>query len=171
MPYNPQIHHRRSIRLKGHNYAAPGYYFVTLCVEQRSHLFGKVVSGKMVLSPLGEIVRQEWKKSAEIRSEIEFDEWVIMPNHFHALIQILPSNQDAPAPSRPFQMRARSLSSLMAGFKAASTREINKFRHQEGARVWQRNYYESIVRDADGVVRVRNYIRNNPRNWQMDKFR
>ncbi len=91
MQYDPQIHHRRSIRLKGYDYTQPGAYFVTICTYQHAEIFGEVVEGKMRLNPLGEIVREEWSKTAQIRQEVELheDEFAILPNHFHGIIWIV----------------------------------------------------------------------------------
>ena len=91
MKYNPDIHHRRSIRLKGYDYAQPGAYFVTICTYHRDEIFGEVINGEMNLSPLGEIVWSEWMRSSEIRKEIRIfdDEFIIMPNHLHGMCWIV----------------------------------------------------------------------------------
>jgi hypothetical protein len=87
MKYNPKIHHRRSIRLKGHDYTQPGGYFITICTYRRDEIFGEVISGEMKLSPLGRIVEEEWFRSGEIRKEIQLfeDEFVVMSNHLHGI--------------------------------------------------------------------------------------
>jgi hypothetical protein len=90
MKYNPAIHHRRSIRLKGHDYSRPGAYFVTIVTQDRLHLFGEVKNGKMILNEFGIIVAEEWKRSEEIRKEIIIDVFVIMPNHIHGILMINP---------------------------------------------------------------------------------
>lgn len=88
MKYNPEKHHRRSIRLRGYDYSQPGAYFITICTKNRVCLFGDVVDGKMVMSPLGKIVADEWIKTGEIRHNVDLDEWVVMPNHFHGILII-----------------------------------------------------------------------------------
>ena len=88
MKYNPQHHHRRSIRLPNYDYSRSGIYFVTICTHQKQCLFGEIDRGKMFLNQIGNIVREEWLKSAQIRKEIELDEWVIMPNHLHGIVLI-----------------------------------------------------------------------------------
>lgn len=88
MQYNPDLHHRSSIRLKGYDYSQPGAYFITICTHNRACLFGHIVNGAMVLNDVGKIVADEWMKSDEIRNEIELDEWVVMPNHMHAIVMI-----------------------------------------------------------------------------------
>jgi putative transposase len=91
MKYDPRRHHRRSIRLKGYDYRQPGAYFVTICTCQREELFGQIVDGEMQLSPLGELIKREWFRSAQMRREIELfdDELVIMPNHIHGIVHIV----------------------------------------------------------------------------------
>jgi putative transposase len=88
MKYDPNIHHRRSIRLPGYDYSQSGAYFVTICAYQRQCLFGDVVDGQMVLNQYGAIVADEWQKSSVIRREIELDAWMVMPNHFHGIVII-----------------------------------------------------------------------------------
>ena len=93
MPYDPNKHHRRSIRLTSYDYASEGLYFITLCCHQRQHLFGTVVEGTMQLNTLGQIVAEEWLKTLEIRPNFALGEWVIMPNHLHGVVIVRPSNQ------------------------------------------------------------------------------
>lgn len=88
MKYNSEIHHRRSIRLKGYDSSRKGAYFVTICDQNRECLFGEIVDGVMRLNHMGKIVADEWVKTAKIRNEIELDEWVVMPNHFHGILVI-----------------------------------------------------------------------------------
>lgn len=88
MRYNPDIRHRRFIRLQGYDHSQAGAYFVTLCAQHRERLFGEIVNGEMRLNEAGEMVADEWIKSAEIRNEIELDQWVVMPNHFHGILVI-----------------------------------------------------------------------------------
>ncbi len=88
MRYDPAVHHRRSLRLKGYNYADAGAYFVTICTRDKECLFGEVVDGEMRLNRHGLIVREEWIRSAQIRTEVELDEYVVMPNHMHAIVMI-----------------------------------------------------------------------------------
>jgi REP element-mobilizing transposase RayT len=97
MPYNPQKHHRKSIRLKGYDYSRAGAYFVTICTKDRRHLLGKIVTGEMVLSPAGEMVEQIWNEIPENYSDVDIDFSVVMPNHFHGII-ILKDNDCVGAP-------------------------------------------------------------------------
>ena len=176
MKYDPAKHHRRSIRLRGYDYSQAGYYFVTICCYRRQRLFGKIVDGAMQLNQYGEIVKNEWHQSSLIRQEIELDEYIIMPNHFHGIVIIkpvgtkglspLPSSARSTHPS----MKPRSLSSLMTGFKSAVTKNINIIRNAPGTPVWQRNYYEHIIRNENALNNIRRYIINNPLSWHVDQL-
>ena len=94
--YNPQIHHRRSIRLKGYDYAQAGLYFITICCEGRIHRFGHIKNGEMILNEYGQIAFNEWVKTPQLRPNIELGEFIIMPNHFHGIIQIGMGELDSP---------------------------------------------------------------------------
>ncbi|UBF23688.1 transposase [Kovacikia minuta CCNUW1] len=185
MKYNPDKHHRRSIRLQGYDYASAGMYFVAICTYQRQCLFGAVVDGEMQLNDDGRMVSDEWIRSRNIRQEIDFDAWVIMPNHIHGIVVIYPPNLSqhsvgahgrAPlqnvAPQRfgIAYRKPRSLSSFIAGFKSAATKQINMMRNAPGTPVWQRNYYEHIVRNEESLQHLRQYIHNNPLSWQEDQL-
>jgi len=219
MTYDPERHHRRSIRLAGYDYTQAGAYFVTLVTHQRECLFGEIVDGEMLLNEIGRIVRDEWFRSAEIRREIALDpdEFVVMPNHIHGIVWICNMGDDvgshgvgadgvgadgvgadgvgahgvgadgvgahgvgadgvgadgvgahgrAPLPG---QRLPRSLSSFIAGFKSAVTKRINEYRGTPGVPVWQRNYFEHIIRDDGELERIRQYIMNNPALWKEDR--
>jgi len=154
MKYDPQIHHRRSIRLKGYDYTHPGAYFVTICTYQREEFFDEGIEGRMRLNPSGEIVREEWLKTAQIRQEVEIyeDEFVIMPNHFHGIIWIVDTTVGATRrvartcnPHVASTMRSRTLISgaicaILGQFKSITAKRINALRNSQGAVVWQRNY-------------------------------
>ena len=174
MKYDPNKHHRRSIRLPGYDYSQAGFYFVTICCQGRQCLFGKISNGEMQLNQYGEIVRQEWLKSPAIRQEIELDEYVVMPNHFHGIVIIQPvrANRRSPLPSNrsPLRMQPRSLSSFIAGFKSSVTKKINIIRHTPGTKIWQRNYYEHIIRNETALNKIRQYIINNPLSWEIDQL-
>jgi putative transposase len=183
MKYNPDIHHRRSVRFKGYNYSQAGAYFITVCVHNRECIFGKIVNGKMILNEFGDIVAGEWIKSAEIRDEIELDEWVVMPNHFHGIAIIVgvlqrtgrgdrpvaPTSTELQTPITPAGPTKKSIGALMAGFKSAVTKRINKIRKTPGAKLWQRNFYEHIIRNENEINRIRQYIINNPIEWGSDR--
>jgi REP element-mobilizing transposase RayT len=102
MKYNPNIHHRRSIRLKGYDYSQNGLYFITICTQNREHLFGTITNGQMALNPMGEIAHNEWFKTASMRPNIRLHEFIVMPNHIHGIIEIIPT---PPHPVRTHCMR------------------------------------------------------------------
>lgn len=183
MPYNPAIHYRRSIRLPGYDYTQSGAYFVTICAYQKECLFGEIVDGQMRLNQYGQIVADEWKQSSVIRKEIQLDASIVMPNHFHGIVVItnnmiqvsdrVEANNPVGANCRsPLQssMKPKSLSSLIAGFKSITTKQINILRNAPGTSVWQRNYYEHIIRSQDALNRIREYIINNPNSWETDQL-
>ena len=183
MKYNPEYHHRRSIRLQGYDYSQTGIYFVTICTHQRQCLFGEIRNGKMILNQIGKIVSQEWLKSAEIRQEITLDEWIIMPNHLHGIVAIdkKENYQGADhfkgedhfkgaslAPLQEDKRKPKSLSSFIGGFKSSVTKRIKPICDHSNPVIWQRNYYESIVRDENQLNQIREYIINNPQKWDED---
>ncbi len=167
-----QLHHRRSIRLKEYNYSEEGEYFITIVTQNRIHLFGEISSEEMRLSPIGQIVQEEWLKTPSIRHEIELGSYVIMPNHFHAIVHITntePSRGDRPvAPTKRPGLTKKSIGSLVAGFKSSATIRINRHRGLPGVPVWQRNYYEHIIMSDDEYGRIDAYINSNPANWLND---
>ena len=165
---------RRPTRLEGFSYSQGAMYFVTVCSHERRCVFGSVRAHQgvphVVPNVYGRIVSEEWERSALLRESISLDSWVLMPNHLHALVLInAPCETAAPQHISPSQQRKpRSLSSLMAQFKATATRRIHAHRRERDlpeAVVWQRNYYDHIVRSEDDARRIREYIANNPARW------
>jgi REP element-mobilizing transposase RayT len=178
--YNPDIHHRRSIRLRHYDYRQAGAYYVTFCTYNRLSIFGKIVDGKMVLNKIGQIAATEWERSPEIRREIELDAWVIMPNHMHAIVLITESNIENTPPNksnispntaiRGLGSIKRSLSSLVQGFKSSATLKINAHRKTPRLPVWQRNLWEEVIKSEERLNEIRDYIINNPRRWSEDDY-
>jgi REP element-mobilizing transposase RayT len=194
MTYNPDIHKRQSIRLKGYDYSQSGLYFITICCYQRECLFGNIINSQMILNNFGQLIKEEWLKSAEIRKEIELDDFVIMPNHFHGIVIInqeinshfmkndvdfqdnnvgangrSPLQQIQSSPPK-ISMKPKSISSLIAGFKSATTKKINVIRNTHQNPVWQRNYYDHIIRNDESLARIREYVQNNPLSWENDQL-
>lgn len=191
MPYDPARHHRRSIRLKGYDYTQPGAYFITLCTQNREHLFGAVVEGEMRLNAWGKIAREEWFTTARLRPYVRLDEreFVVMPNHVHGIIWIVDDDDDGDnvggntivgaqrrcAPTvatttiQSINVAPGSLGAIVRAFKSAVTQRINAARGTPGAPVWQRNYYERIVRDETALANIRAYILANPLRWTGDR--
>jgi len=168
--YNRDIHHRRSIRLKGYDYFRAGGYFVTICARDRECLFGEIMNGEMRPNEFGRIVRDEWVRSAEIRAEIELGEYVVMPNHFHGMVMVKcrGTARRAPTAEQFGKPVSGSLPTVVRSFKSAVTNHINAIRQSPGAPVWQRNYYEHIIRDDADYHRIAEYIADNPRRWAED---
>jgi putative transposase len=174
---------RRSIRLKGYDYSGHGAYFVTLCAHRRRCFFGTIMEETVRLNAIGQIVQEEWLRTAEIRSSIVLSDFVVMPNHLHGIIVIMPDTRAthrvafeaeraphrvAPTP-RPKGPAADSIGAILTQFKSMATKRANALNGTPGADLWQRNYYEHIIRDEDQLGRIREYIVNNPRQWAMDR--
>ncbi len=167
MQYDPEKHHRRSIRLEGFDYSQPGWYFITLVTHQRKFLFGKIIDAEIQLSDFGKIVEDTWLELPDHNPNINLDYYAIMPNHFHGIIQIVETDRvragSEPAPTR------RVLPEIVRQLKTFSAKRINQTRNTRETPVWQRNYYERIIRDEPELNRIRKYIIENPLNWQEDK--
>jgi REP element-mobilizing transposase RayT len=199
MTYDPSRHHRRSIRLKGYDYTSPGAYFVTICVRGGECLLGEVVDGKMQLNEWGRVVGYYWGRMPRHFPHVELDAWVVMPNHVHGIIVITdrptgrgeaslttrslpesapPGPVSSPAkpvsgdasPLRPTGASSGSLGAIVGNFKSVTTRRINRMRKTPGMPVWQRNYWEHIVRDGKSLNRIREYIRTNAARWADDQL-
>ncbi|MCL2683218.1 MAG: transposase [Bacteroidales bacterium] len=175
MRYNSNIHHRRSIRLKGYDYSQAGLYFVTICVRNREHLFGEIQNWEMVLNGYGEIVARCWSEIPKHYPNTILHEFVVMPNHVHGIIQIIePVGAQNFVPlhipkQNTFQkIIPRSIGSIIRGFKIGVTKQLNQF--ECFGVIWQRNYYEHIILTNRSYQYIANYIINNPKNWEKDKF-
>jgi putative transposase len=164
--FNPDIHHRRSIRLAEYDYADAGAYFVTVCANGRECLFGEITDGVMVLNGFGVIVREEWLRTSEIRKEIILDEFVVMPNHGIIVITNDVGATQRVAPTGPV---SGSVGAIIGQFKSAVTKRINQIRDNPGVPVWQRNYFERVIRNDRELTAIREYIVNNPVKWAMDR--
>jgi putative transposase len=196
MKYDPENHHRRSIRLKGYDYSSAGSYFITICTYQRECLFGEISNGEMQLNQYGQIVQLHWQNLPKYHPRLQLDEFVVMPNHMHGIL-VLKDNRDVfhdrndgvgaglvdkfsvekqklsakPAPTVDTGIeRDRGISEIIRGFKTFSARRINQIRHKPGIPVWQRNYYEHIVRDESSFQKIRQYIQTNPIAWEIDQL-
>jgi putative transposase len=156
LPDNP--HHRRSTRLKDYDYAKSGAYFVTICTLNRQYLFGKIINGKMELSEAGRIVENEWLNVKLARSNVSLDQFIVMPNHFHAILWIEENYKGtascAPTIQQFGKVLSGSLSAIIRGFKSAVTNRFNKMNNTEGNTIWQRNYYEHVIRDEQSLKRI-----------------
>jgi REP element-mobilizing transposase RayT len=179
MTYKPDKHHRRSIRLKGYDYAQAGAYFVTISTQGRACWFGELVDGQTRLNLAGEAINTMWLGLPKRFSGIAMDVHVVMPNHLHGIVWIKPvvgAQFIAPKNTNPGAInrvnpgainRAPSLGEIVRAFKAVTTRAIRQTVSAEFA--WQRNYYERILRSEESLNRVRQYILDNPRRWAYDR--
>jgi REP element-mobilizing transposase RayT len=161
-----RTHDRKSVRLKGHDYAAAGKYFVTICTYDRDCIFGNVIDEEMKLSQFGEIVRDAWYDLPNHNNGIDLGEFIVMPNHILVIIII----NDVGAGSEPAPTGKRhGLTEIIRQLKTFSSIRINKTRNTIGIRVWQRGYYEHIIRNEKELNNIRDYIINNPIKWAYDE--
>ena len=205
-PYDPNIHHRRSIRLKGYDYASAGLYFVTICTQNRECLFGEIENDEMVLNDAGRMVERWYHKTQENFPDIVCHEMIVMPNHFHCIWEnvglenaldvganpcvrpvknnhVINEGAHAGAPLRDVvndsdwveNVSGSPLSAVVGWFKTMSTNEYIRGVKQLDwppfdRKLWQRNYYEHIIRNDQSLCEISNYIINNPAHWPDDKF-
>ncbi|MBI3812017.1 MAG: transposase [Nitrospirae bacterium] len=169
MKYSPDIHHRRSIRLKGYDYSQAGAYFVTLCAQNKECLFGEIVDGKMMLKEPGLIVEDCWGWLSKQYPHVILDTWVVMPNHLHAIIMITYDGRGGSRTAPTVMAIRKPLGRLIGAFKTVSTKRINVMRETPAVPVWQRNYYEHILRSEEELIRTSEYILNNPARWAEDE--
>jgi len=133
-------------------------------------LFGRIVGSEICLNELGRLVSSEWRRTPDVRPNVELDEFVVMPNHFHAMVALESSRRGVlHTPSKKFHSPSQTLGAIIRGFKAATTKGINDVRHAPGAAVWQRNYYERVLRNENDLARIRQYVVNNPLQWALDR--
>jgi len=173
---NKNFPDRRSIRLKNYDYSQPGYYFITICCQHRLPLFGKIHNARMQLNHAGEMINAIWHKIPEIYANIKIDAFVIMPDHIHGIIQIVVVGADSiSAPTTRAEIdsaptaeinSAPTLSTIVQMFKRYTTIEYIKMVKQNivppfNKRLWQRNYWEHIIRNETALNRIRNYIYQN----------
>lgn len=182
MPFDPEKDHRLSIRLRSYDYSQPGAYFVTICTNQRSCLLGREEDGKIILSAFGSLVERIWQALPMHLSGIELDAYVIMPNHIHAIItrrgeafaaevsRITSISWANASPPSPFLgSKPNSLAAIIQNFKSVSTRKMNQRNNSAGTQWWQRNYYEHVIRNEKSLLKVQQYIAENPLRWAFDK--
>lgn len=187
--YNPEIHRRRSIRIQDYDYSREGFYFITICTFNHECFFGYIENDEMVLNKFGKIAYYEWLQTGEMRENVVLREFVIMPNHIHGIIEINDSirrgtmllvhqrgtkdqgtYQRAPTTEQFGKPTSNTVPTIVRGFKSTVTKQINGIRNKPGHSVWQRNYYEHIIRNEKSHNRIVEYIRFNPEKWMQDKY-
>jgi putative transposase len=187
--YDPNIHHRRSIRIPGYDYSQEGWYFITICAQNRKNMFGEIINGQMRLNSAGLMVKIWWDKVTSKFSTVQTDEHIVMPNHFHGIINIVVgatsygrSDHDivddkltqTHNQSGQSHRIAPTLGQIVNWFKTMTTNQYIQGVKQNAwpsfhGRLWQRNYYEHIIRNETELKRFRCYIADNPANWQTDE--
>lgn len=195
MEFAPDIHHRRSIRLTGYDYSQEGLYFVTICTNNHQCLFGEIINGVMKLNDVGKIVLEQLNAIPQRFAHIDVDEYIVMPNHIHTIITVgaplagaqyqtsgaqnqtagVDINNMATAKERATARVAPTVGEVVGAYKSLCVHHCLKWisKNEPGrimGKIWQRNYYEHIVRNDEDLNRIREYINNNPGQWEMDKL-
>ena len=200
MKPKPSHLRRRATRLRDYDYSQTGGYFVTICAQDQDCLFGEILSGRLQLNEIGRIVVECWNRIPEHFFCIELDVCVVMPNHIHGIIVLniegasfprsstrtqsnrrgevpspTPQNStgsipSSSSPNRSGEAPAPTLGQVVAYFKYQSTKAINQHRDTPGTRIWQRNYYDHVIRDDIDLQRIRQYITDNPMQWELDQL-
>jgi putative transposase len=209
--FDPNVCRRRSIRLKGYDYAKDGAYFVTVCTQNKECLLGELARGTVVLNEAGKMVESVWKGLQDRFPFIELDQFVVMPNHVHGIIVLKDTgsdlrrgescirpmnnrnfnippdlgneesfqdqdnrNKEGDHKDRPYGTHVGTLGRVTQAFKSTATREYGIGVKKEGwapfdGRLWQRNYYEHVIRNEMDLDRIREYIANHPAGWARDE--
>jgi len=195
MTYNPQKHHRCSIRLKGYDYSQAGLYFISICTQNRACLFGEIENGEMILNDAGRMVENEWLKLPERFQNIALHEYIVMPNHFHAILEIagatlvvdqnnvvVQNNNERGQPQgiAPTESETNTAMGEIVGVMVGAFESIATVEYIRGVKtdnwqpfdkkLWQRNYWEHIIRNEQSYLKISEYIINNPAKWQDDKL-
>ena len=182
LTHNAERHHRRALRLKGYDCTLPGAYFVTICTQNRECLLGEIVDGEMHPNEAGRMVQAIWNELPNHYTGVQVDAFVVMPNHIHGIIVLSPMNLSVeagpcacPDPGHPQGVAPTlSLPDVVHRFKSLTTA---RYRHGVARggwpafdrRLWQRNYYEHVIRNERDMDRIREYILNNPLRWAEDE--
>ena len=195
MKYNPEIHHRRTIRLRDYDYSQAGLYFITICTRNRLCLFGRIINEKMVLNDAGNAVNQCWHDIPAHYPDIQLHEFIIMPNHIHGIVgaEYFPPKPHHPrvvgqscvvGQSPHVDHRAEDipplhhhhhhrvpLGNIVRGFKIGVTKWFQQnMAYPVGKSIWLRNYWERIIRNEQEHAKIAEYINNNPAKWDQDKL-
>ena len=163
--YESKILRRRSIRLKRYDYKRIGAYFVTIATRNRESRFGDIIDGEVHLNDTGRLVKSAWEWLTMRYAYVELDTYVVMPNHLHGIIDIFDQNSGN---REKDQALRKPLGRLIGAFKTVSTRRVNNALETPGQPLWQRNYYERVIRNDEELDRVREYIVYNPMRWDTD---
>ncbi len=172
-------HYRKNIRLKNYDYSSAGYYFVTIVSYKRKNIFGEIIDGQNNLNPLGMIVEKTWQEIPVHFPYIKVDSHIVMPNHFHGIViinevgaqlggvqHVVVVGAQHAEPLR--EIKPQPLGLIVRSFKSAVTKRVHDLDLFVGEKIWQRNYYEHIIRDEDDHQQIADYIETNPLNWEYD---
>ena len=177
---------RHSIRLYEYDYSQEGLYFVTICTKDKVCLFGDIVDGEMVLNDVGKMINEQWHNLKQYYINIDLHEYIVMPNHIHSIIQIVDDVVGVPLVGTrningqpqgiaPTTLNSKTLGDIIGSFKSITTNlyihgvKQNNWTAFNG-KLWQRNYYEHIIRNDDSYQKITEYICENPKYWQTDDY-
>ena len=171
MNFNNSSPHRRNLRLPEFDYSQPGAYFVTIVTQDRKLLFGDVRHGKMILNETGEMVTELWLAIPEHFSNVELGEFVVMPNHIHGIVSIINvgTTHASPLPKLTNGPKPGSIGAIVGSFKSATSKRNKDLTKSHNDHLWQRNYYEHVIRNERDYQAIYDYILANPENWEKDK--
>ena len=161
---------RRSLRLQGYDYRSSGAYFVTICTVEKRPLFGMVRDGRVELNELGQIADNCWKQIERVRNGIALDAYIVMPNHIHGILLLSTEASAANAPAAARELAAGSLGAILGQYKSIVTKRSQFTRSPPTRPIWQRNYYDHIIRSAASLEKIRQYIMGNPARWVDDEL-
>lgn len=162
--------HRKLNRLENYDYSQNGMYFITICTKNREYFFGEIKNGEIILNDTGKIIKKCWLDLPNHYKNCILDEWAIMPNHFHGIIEIrhdIVETGFKPVPTELIN-KTHSLSEFIRGFKTFSSRRINELNGKNYFQ-WQRSFYDHIIRNDESLNKIREYIQINPKMWEQDR--
>lgn len=170
MVYDARKHHRRSIRWFAYDYAQAGAYFLTIFTADRQGPLGQVEDAEVRLSRQGQIAAACWRAIPEHFEDVALDAFVVMPNHVHGIVVIGDgrARHASPLPATPKGLGRRSVGSIVGAYKSVVCRRVNAIGGTPGAALWQRNYYEHVIRNERQLNHIRRYIADNPSDWMLD---
>ena len=166
---NKKYPSRKSHRLPEYDYSNTGYYFVTICIRDRKCILGNITNDTVQLNDAGKIIEDMWQELPVRFLNIELGEFVVMPNHIHGIIMIMDQIKDVGATSGRPRTRSITLGSIMGYFKHQSAKRINILHNTLGRSLWQRSFYDHVIRNDMDLLRVQEYISNNPLQWSLDE--
>ncbi|MFH2035979.1 MAG: transposase [Candidatus Zixiibacteriota bacterium] len=170
---NSPKHNRRSIRLKDYDYSNGGAYFITICAYRKQCIFGEIIDSEMELNEVGKMVKMELLDTQKRFNVMELDHYTIMPNHIHCIVFIVGATLEV-ARMRAGSSPAPTIGNIVGAFKSITTNNyfkyINKQKLLSPPKLWQRNYYERVIRNENELYDIRQYIQNNPIQWNIDEY-